>query len=126
MSNKIFTPPCTANKIFSPKLIWNKSRLRSRFDGSCIKEKKAPFTPNNVVNLFTVYELDRWSWHLNTDFALKDCLFRAIKPTKNADPGKYKCSAYSKEFDSHSEFLFTDGSIGKIILWSWYGLICAY
>ena len=43
-------------------------------------------------------------------------MFRAIKPTKNADPGKYKCSAYSKEFDSHSEFLFTDGSIGKMSL----------
>ena len=57
LSNEIFTPPYTANKSLSPKLIWNESRIR--FKGSCLKqEDKAPFTPKNVVNIFIVYELD--------------------------------------------------------------------
>ena len=58
-------------KVFR-KLLWNKSRLR--FEGSCLKQKNtAPFTPNNVVNLYIFYELDRWSPDLITDFSLNDC-----------------------------------------------------
>ena len=53
LSNEKFTPPYTANKSLSPKLLWNKSRLTLRFEGSCLKQEDAsPFTPNNVVNLF--------------------------------------------------------------------------
>ena len=46
----------------------NNSRLRLKFKENCLKqEDKAPFTRNNVVNLFIVYELDTWSRELNTD-----------------------------------------------------------
>ena len=31
----------------------------------------------------------------------------------NAHPDKYNCSGYDMGFDSCSEFLFTDGSMGK-------------
>ena len=84
-----FKLPYTANKSLSAKLLRNKSRLRLRFEGSCLKqEDTTPFTQNNVVNLFIVYELDISSQDLNTDFTLKDCLFGAVKLTKNADPDK--------------------------------------
>ena len=36
----------------------NNSRIRSEFKGSCLKQDKSPFTPNNVVNLNIVYELN--------------------------------------------------------------------
>ena len=59
LSNEKFTSPYTGNKSLSPKLVWNNSKIRLKFEGSCIKQKdKAPFTPKNVVNLFIVYELD--------------------------------------------------------------------
>ena len=50
---------------------------------------------------------------LNTDFTLNNCLFGSVKLTKNADPEKYKYSGYGIGFDSRSEFLFTDGSMGN-------------
>ena len=62
--------------------------MRLKFTGSCLKQDKASFTPNNV-NLFIVYELDRWSQDLNATFSLKDCLFGNVKRTKNADSNKY-------------------------------------
>ena len=62
MSNGKFTPPYLEIKTVSSKLIWNKSRIRLKFKGSCLtQEDKAPFTPNSVVNLLMVYELDTWS-----------------------------------------------------------------
>ena len=36
LSNEKFTPPYTANKSVSPKLVWNKSRVGLKFEGSCL------------------------------------------------------------------------------------------
>ena len=118
MSNEKFACNSVTNESVCPKLIWlNNSKIRLKFKGSCLKQKdKAPFTPNNVLNLFIVYELDRWSRDLNTDFFLKDCLFGAVKLTKNADPDKYKYSGYGVKFDSRSEFLLSDGNMGKNVI----------
>ena len=60
LPNEKFTSPYTANKILYPKLLGNNSRLRLRFEGSCLKQEfTAAFTPNNVVNLFiTVSQTD--------------------------------------------------------------------
>ena len=38
---------------------------------------------------------------------------RCAPVNKNADLDKYKSSGYNTGFDSCSEFLFTDGSMGK-------------
>ena len=56
--NKKFRPLYTRKKIIYPKLQWNKSRLRLRFEGSCLKqEDTTPITPNNVI-LETEYSIN--------------------------------------------------------------------
>ena len=93
------------------------TRIKLKFIGSCLKrEDAAPFSLNDIVNLFIVCELDRWSQDTNTDLIPKDCFFGVVKLTKNADPDKYKYSSYGIGFDSHSQFLFTDGSMGKNVI----------
>ena len=72
--------------------------------GSCLKQDKVTFTPNNVVNFFNVYELDRWSKDVNAEFTLKDCLFRGVKVTKNSDCDKYSYWGYGIRFDSRLLF----------------------
>ena len=59
------------------------------------------------------------SKELNTDFVLGNCLFGAVKLTKNVDPDNYNYSGYSIGFDLCSEFSWTDGSMDKsfIIFW---------
>ena len=72
--------------------VWmSNSRIRLEFKWSHLKDK--------VVNLFIVYELGTWSQDLNTDFTLKDELFRSVKLTKNVDPYEYKDSGYSIGFE---------------------------
>ena len=39
--------------------------------------------------------------NLNTAFTLDDCLFGAVKLTKNADPDKQVYSGYGTGFDVH-------------------------
>ena len=49
---------------------------------------------------------------VNTDFISNNCLFGSVKPTKDADPDKWKYSRYGKGFDSRSEFSLPDGNMG--------------
>ena len=43
-------------------------------------------------------------------------MFGSVRLTKNADPDKYKYCGYGRGFGSRSEFLFTDRSIGRIVI----------
>ena len=58
----------------------------------------------SAVNLCICYALDQWSRGLGTNFTLGNCLFGFVKPTKNANPDKYKYSNYGIGFDSHSNW----------------------
>ena len=78
--------------------------MRVEFKGSCLKLDKASFILSNLVNLFIVYELDRWSQELNTDSTLKFCLFGAVELTKNCDSDKQSYPEYGIRFHSHLRF----------------------
>ena len=82
----------------------NNCRIKLEFKESCLKQDKAPFTSNNVVDLYIVYELNTRSQDLSDEFILKKCLFGAVKLTKNANPSKYSCSGYRIGFDSRPRF----------------------
>ena len=67
-------------------------------------------------NFFIIYELDTQTRVSNSDFTLKDCLFRCAELVKNADSDKYEYTGYGFGFDSRSEFLFTDESMRKNVI----------
>ena len=114
LSNEKFMPPFTSNKSLSPKLVWmNNSRKRLEFKGSYLNQAKAPFTPNNVMNLYIAYELNIWLQDLNAEFTLKDCLFGNIKITKNTDPDKFSYPGYGIGFDSHLVYSIPNFDWGK-------------
>ena len=66
-----------------------------------------------------VYELDTWSryLHYNADFTLDDCLFGAVKLTKNVNPNKYEYSGHGKGFNVRLQFSLLHGewSLNAII-----------
>ena len=71
--------------------------------------------PKKVINLYISYILNPWLRNF-TYFTLKNCLFRSVKLTKNADQDKYKYSGQSIGFDSRWEFSITDGSIENNVI----------
>ena len=58
--------------------------------------------------MFISYSLDTWSGDLITDFTIGNCLFGALKFTKNAHPDKYGYSGYDIGFDACSQFSLPD------------------
>ena len=93
------------------------SRIKLKFKERRLKqEDTAAFIPKNVMGLFIVYELDTWSSDLNTNVTLKDCLFGAVKLTKNGDPDKNKYCGYGIGFNSRSYSSLPDGSMGRNVI----------
>ena len=82
-----------------------------KFNGSClIKQNKFTFN-KKILNIYIVYDLD--SNLNNFDPILENCLFGAIKITKNSDIDKYKYSGYGLGFDSKGVFSRPTGSFGN-------------
>ena len=86
-------------------------RTTTKFKGNCLIQDNISFTYRNLVNLLFVYELEKRSRYLNTDFTLGDCLFGAVKLTKNADTEKFEFSGY--DIVECSQFLLSNGALGK-------------
>ena len=62
-----------------------------------------------MVKLYITYVLDAWSKDLSTDFTLGNCLFKAVKLTKNDDPDKHKhilVRNFHKQMEAWAKMLF--------------------
>ena len=60
--------------------------------------------PNNVINIYCIYELDPIDFSKNNEFIIQNALFGAIEITKNANTSKYKCKGYGICFDESESF----------------------
>ena len=68
-----------------------------------------------MVNICIVYELSS-NLNYNENIALENCLFRAVKLTKNDDISKYKYSGYGIGFDGYGTFLFPSSGFGQNVI----------
>ena len=78
-----------------------------KFSASCLKQDKITYNHGKIVKIYIVYDLK--SNLNNVDIALENCLFGAVKLTKNSDLGKYKYSGYGIRFGSKETFLHPSG-----------------
>ena len=94
---------------FVPALNYVNTRLRVKFDGSCLRQEKLTFTPKNVPNIYIFYKINLWLNIQDADFVLE-----LLNWVKNADPVKWKYSGYGIGFD---DFSLSDGGVfGKNVI----------
>ena len=60
--------------------------------------------PNNVINIYCVYELDPIDFSRHNEFTVQNALFGAIEITKNANTSKYKYKGYGICLDESASF----------------------
>ena len=82
--------------------------MYAKFREGFLKQDKVTFNHGKIVNIYTVYDLE--SNLNNFEPALENCLFGAVKLTKNSDIDKYKYSGYDLGFDSKGTFSHPNGS----------------
>ena len=111
MPDEVIKPPTISNNSLDPKPEYIEKDMFVKFNRSClIKQNKFTFN-KKILNIYIVYDLD--SNLNNFDPILENCLFGAIKITKNSDTDKYKHSSYGLSFDSKGVFSHPTGSFGN-------------
>ena len=83
-------------KVISPNIKNDGEGLHVFFSGNYFQQDIIAI-PNNVVNIYCVYELDPIDFSRNNEFTIKYALFGAIEITKNANISKYSYKGYESE-----------------------------
>ena len=105
LSAESIKPPTTSDNSLTPELSYYDYNIRVKFTGSCLKQPKITYTHKKVVNINIVYELGASTAHID-DPTLKNCLFRAVTLTKNADIEKLGILFMELDLIEDQVFLF--------------------
>ena len=90
-------------KKFSPNIKNINGQLYVFFNGNYFEQD--PITiPNNIINIYCVYQLDPILSTRDTTFAIQNVLFGTIEVTKNIDTSKYNYKGYGICFDEGGTF----------------------
>ena len=103
------------NSLTSALSYYCPSKIRVKFNRSCLKQNEVIFNHRKVVNIYIVYELGA-STSSDSEPTTKNCLFGAVTLTKNADIDKYRYFGYGIGFDKRSSFSFPGGGFGQNII----------
>ena len=89
------------------QLVYDNARIEVRFIGNLLKQDKVTYNHGPIVNIYIVYRVTPAS--KDSSVILQNCLFGAVKLTKNTNIDKYKYSECSIRFDSRGSFLHQNG-----------------
>ena len=109
MFDKVIKPP---DNSLAPARGYDSKRMHLVFNGDCLKQDKITYHHGKIVNIYIVYGL-KSTLNYNPDFTLQNCLFGAVKVTKNADADKYKYFECDIGFDGKRVFSHPTGSFGN-------------
>ena len=111
LSNEKIGYTKTSNYSQAPRLVYDNARIKLNFIGDLLKQDKVTYNRGPIVNIYIAHRLTPGI--NNSGVTLENCLFGAVKLTKNTDIDKYKYSGYGIGFDSRGTFLHPSGEFGK-------------
>ena len=101
-------------KTVAPYLIYETAIIKVSFMPSILKQNKVTYNHGPIVNIYVLYRMT--SHTKSSSIVLENCLFGAVKITKNANVDKYKYSGYGTGFDVKGEYTHPDGGDGKNVI----------
>ena len=84
MSDESIKPPSTSNKMLNHSVNYVDTKARVKFKGDCLKQEKISFDQGKIVNIYIIYEIDRYV-DISSYSTLENCLFGAVTLTKHTD-----------------------------------------
>ena len=94
----------------------NKIRVKLN-EGCSLKQDQSKLLHRGIVNIYIVYETTDNS-NVSSYPTLENCLFGAVKLTKNADIDKYEYCSYGIGFDRHGSFSFGNEVCKNVIIFA--------
>ena len=80
LSNEKISSITIFNYNQAPSLALDNARIKLNFIGDLLKQDKITYNHGSIVNIYIVYRL---SPSITSDITLENCLFGALKRTKN-------------------------------------------
>ena len=111
MSNEEISSITTSNYNQAASLAYDNVRIKLKFVGDLLKQDKITYNHGPIVNIYIVYRL---SPSITSYFTLENCLFVAVKLTKNLRVITY--SGYGIAFNSNRSFSHPSGGYGKNVI----------
>ena len=74
----------TSNNIFNPLLNYVATKIRVEFKGSCLKQDGILFNHGKIVNIYIVYEINKY-FNISSYPTLENCSFEVARLTKHLD-----------------------------------------
>ena len=105
------TNPTTNDYSINPQLSYLCTKTRLEFKVNCLKQDKYTYDHGKVVNIYTVYEINK-NFSISSYSAPENCLLGSDSLTKNVDIDKYKYFGYGIGFDRHGYFSHPSGGTG--------------
>ena len=114
-SNKNVLNSVQNTKNVAPDIKKINGQLYVSFNGNYFEQD--PITiPNNVINIYCVYQLHPISSTRNTDYTIQNALFGAMKVTKNTDSSKNNYKGHGLCFDEGGIFSKGNNNNGKNVI----------
>ena len=111
LSNEKISSVTTSNSNQALGLAYDNVRIKLKFVGAFLRQDKITYNHGPIVNIYIVYRL---SPSITSDITLENCLFGAVKLTKNLKTTTY--SGYGIAFDSKGSFSHPSGDYGKNVI----------
>ena len=106
----------TSDYGIAPKLsYYDTNTIRLKSDGGCLKQDPGSLFHGGIENVDIVCEISI-KININDYLTLKNCLFGAVKLTKNVDIDRYGYSVYGIGFDRHGSFSFPSYGLGRNVI----------
>ena len=82
MSDESVSPPTISDNSLTPALSYFGSKIRVKFDGSCLKQDKITLAHEKTVNICIVYEINMRDGGYDDYPTLENSLFGEVKLVK--------------------------------------------
>ena len=115
LSYESIKSPSTPNNFLNPKLSYYGNKMDVIFSRSCLKQVKTTHDHGKVVNIYTVYEINK-NVNISSYPTLETCLLGTVSSARNVDIAKYKYSGYGIGFDTHGFFSHSSGGTGRNVI----------
>ena len=108
MSDERINSITASNYSITPELSYYGSKIRVKFNGSCLKQDKITYNHGMIGKIYVVYEINK-NCNISSYPTLENCSSGAATLTINNDIDEYKYFGYGIGFDKKEEFSFGNG-----------------
>ena len=108
MSDERINSITVSNYSITPELSYFGSKIRVKFNGSCLKQDKIIYSHGKILHIYIAYKINE-NYNISSYPTLVNCSFEAVSLTKHNDIDEHKYFGDGIGFDRKGTFPIGNG-----------------